>query len=275
MSSPLALETRQLHAHLGGRPVLQALDLQVPAGRWLSVVGPNGAGKSTLLKALAGLLPVEGELDLLGRPLPQWGRRERACTLAWLGQGQEAADDLKVYDVVMLGRLPHQGWQAQATPRDHEAVARALALTKTTSWQERPLGTLSGGERQRVLLARALAVEAPVLLLDEPLAHLDMAHQAQWWQLVRQLVALGTTVVSVLHEISMALQADELLVLHEGRLAHQGAPGDLATRQAVERVFGQRFTLHELQGQWVALPVAPGLAQAAAPGAGVLGLKSQ
>ncbi len=252
-----ALQTRQLCARLGGRTVLQGLDVQIPAGRWLSVVGPNGAGKSTLLKALAGLLPVEGELNLLGRPLWQWARHERACTLAWLGQGQEAAEELTVHELVMLGRLPHQGWQAQPTPRDHEAVARALALTETSAWQDRPLGTLSGGERQRVLLARALAVEAQVLLLDEPLAHLDLAQQAQWWQLVRQLVGQGTTVVSVLHEIGMALQADELLVLQEGRLAHQGAPGELATRQAVERVFGHRFKLHELQGQWVALPQAP------------------
>ena len=254
MSTPAALQAQGLGVRLAGRRVLQGLDVSVPAGRWTWVVGPNGAGKSTLLKALAGLLPAEGPLHWAGRPLAAWGRRERARHLAWLGQGQAAPEDLSVQDVALLGRLPHQGWQAQATPQDQAAVQQALAATDMLSLREQPLGRLSAGERQRALLARALAVQAPVLLMDEPLAHLDPPHQARWWAQVRELLAQGRTVVTVLHELSMALQADELLVMQSGRLLHQGPPSDSATRQAVEQVFGQSVSLRQVEGQWLALP---------------------
>ncbi len=261
-----AVEARGLQVSLGGQPVLHGVDVSLAAGRWTAVVGPNGAGKSSLLKALAGLLPHAGELRLEGRPLAQWGRQARARQLAWLGQGQDSAADLSAWDVVMLGRLPHQGWQAQASDTDRAAVRRAMQATDTTALAHRPLGRLSGGERQRVLLARALAVEAPVLLMDEPLANLDAPHQALWWQVVREQVARGGTVVSVLHELTLALQADELLVLRGGRLVHHGAPADAATREAVQAAFDHALTLHEVDGQWVALPRL-GAAQAA----GVLG----
>ncbi len=254
MSGTPALQARHLSVQLGGRPVLHAMDLAIAPGRWTCIVGPNGAGKSTLLKALAGLLPAQGDLRLLGRPLAGWSRRERACQLAWLGQGQEAATDLSVHDLVMLGRLPHQGWQAQPSAQDGEAVARALAATDMAALRDRPVGELSAGERQRALLARALAVDAPVLLMDEPLANLDPQHQAGWWQLVRSLVGQGRTVVTVLHEMSMALQADALLVLQGGRLLHQGLPGDAATHAALEQVFEHSLLIQPFQGQWVALP---------------------
>ena len=231
------------------------MDLTLPSGRWTSIVGPNGAGKSTLLKVLAGLLAVRsGSVQLLGRDLHGWSRRERARRLAWLGQNEAAADDLCVYDLAMLGRLPHQGWMQPASPADHAAVEQALRTTQAWDWRERPLSQLSGGERQRVLLARALAVQAQVLLMDEPLANLDPPHQADWLALVRALVAQGRTVVSVLHELGMALHADELVVMQAGCIAHQGASSDPATHRAVQQVFDQRVAIHALEGQWVALP---------------------
>ncbi|MBU3740480.1 MAG: ABC transporter ATP-binding protein [Rhodoferax sp.] len=241
---------------MGNKQVLQGIDVALPAGRWTSVVGPNGAGKSTLLKVLAGLLPHHGEVRLLGRPLPALTGRQRALQLSWLGQNEAAADDLTVLDVVMLGRLPHQPWLVGPSPADHAAVQQALQATQAWDWRHRSLGQLSGGERQRVLLARALAVQAPVLLMDEPLANLDPPHQADWLTLVRGLTARGHTVVSVLHEVSMALQADDLLVLAEGRLAHHGPCLSLASHRALEKVFDHRIVIHALQGQWVALPVA-------------------
>ena len=218
------------------------------------MVGPNGAGKSTLLKVLAGLLPHAGEVRLLGQPMAAMRGRERARKLSWLGQNESSADDLTAYDVAMLGRLPHQPWLAPASAADHAAVERALRQTQAWDWRGRPLGMLSGGERQRVLLARALAVEAEVLLMDEPLANLDPPHQTDWLLTVRNLVASGKTVVSVLHEISFALQADELVVMDEGRIAHQGACADAATHRAVEQVFDQRIAIHPLAGQWLAVP---------------------
>ena len=135
------------------------------------------------------------------------------------------------------------------------ACERALRQTQAWDWRERPLGALSGGERQRVLLARALAVEAQVLLMDEPLANLDPPHQADWLLLVRELVAAGRSVVSVLHEISIALHADDLVVMQQGRIAHHGACSDASTHRALELVFDYRIAIHALAGQWVALPV--------------------
>jgi iron complex transport system ATP-binding protein len=249
-----ALVGRALSARLGHTQVLHGIDLVLPAGRWTSIVGPNGAGKSTLLKVLAGLLPCDGEVLLEGRPLAAWTGRARAQRVSWLGQGEGGADDLTAYDVALLGRLPHRPWLAPATPADHAAVERALRATQAWDWRDRPLGELSGGERQRVLLARALAVEAPVLLMDEPLANLDPPHQADWLASVRALVAAGRTVVSVLHEIGFALQADDVLVLRAGRVAHAGPAADAATHRALERVFDERIAILPLSGQWVALP---------------------
>ncbi|MBP8230235.1 MAG: ABC transporter ATP-binding protein, partial [Xylophilus sp.] len=169
-----ALEARDVSAVLGASKVLHHIDLQIPVGRWTSIVGPNGAGKSTLLKVLAGLLAHSGEVRLFGDVLHSLPGRVRAQRLSWLGQGgagEGSADDLMVYDVAMLGRLPHQRWLAAPNDADRAAVERALRSTQAWGWRDRPLGQLSGGERQRVLLARALAVEAEVLLMDEPLAN--------------------------------------------------------------------------------------------------------
>ena len=256
MTAPgIALAAQALSVRVQRRTLLHDVALQLPAGRWTSIVGPNGAGKSTLLRALVGLQPLaQGQVWLQGRPLADWPRRERAQCLAWLGQGEGAADDLCVYDVAMLGRLPHQGWMQPPTAADHAAVEQALRSTQAWDWRARPLGQLSGGERQRVLLARLLAVQAQVLLMDEPLANLDPPHQADWLLLVRALVAEGKTVVSVLHEVSMALQADHVTVLARGRVVHHGAAADPATHRAVERVFDHRIAIHSVAGQWMALP---------------------
>jgi iron complex transport system ATP-binding protein len=249
-----ALAARGLSAALGGTPVLHDIDLTLRRGAWICVVGPNGAGKSTLLKVLAGLLPHAGQVDLLGRPLADWPPRERARRLSWLGQNEGGAEDLCAWDVAMLGRLPHQSWLAAPSEADRAAVEQALRATQAWDWRDRPLGELSGGERQRVLLARALAVQADVLLMDEPLANLDAPHQADWLCLVRERVAQGHTVVSVLHEIGIALHADELVVMQAGRLRWQGASGDAATHQALAEVFEHRLVIRPLDGQWVVLP---------------------
>jgi iron complex transport system ATP-binding protein len=249
-----ALAASKLHVALAGREVLHGIDLQLPAGRWTAIVGPNGAGKTTLLKALAHLLPARGLIELFGRGSARWTDRERARAISWLGQSEPGAEDLRARDVVMLGRLPHQGWLAQPSIDDAARVEDAMRRTQCWDWRERPLGQLSGGERQRVLLARALAVGAPLLLMDEPLANLDPPHQADWLALVRRHVAGGGTVVSVLHELTMALHADDLVLLQDGRLLHHGACGDPATHDALRRVFSHRVQVHQLAGQWVALP---------------------
>ena len=255
----VAVRARNIRAKLGNKEVLSNVSVDFPRARWTSIVGPNGAGKSTLLKVLAGLTRFDGSTHLLGQAMQSMPAKQRAQQLSWLGQsagglGEASADDLTAYDVTMLGRLPHQSWLASANQTDHTAVENALRSTQAWDWRGRPLGQLSGGERQRVLLARALAVEADVLLMDEPLANLDPPHQTDWLLLVKALVASGKTVITVLHEISFALQADEVVLIQAGRVVHQGLCSDPASHRAIESLFDQRIAIHELAGQWVAVP---------------------
>ena len=252
--SSAALSATDLRVELGGTEVLRGIELDLPTGRWTAIVGPNGAGKTTLLKALAQLLPYQGRVRMLGRDARAWGHRERARALAWLGQHEGGADDLLARDVVMLGRLPHQDWLGAASAQDNAAVEAAMRETQSWDWRERALGSLSGGERQRVLLARALAVKAQLLVMDEPLANLDPPHQSDWLRIVRAHVQGGGTALSVLHELTMALHADEMVVMSAGRVVHQGACADSATHRALEQVFDRRVTVHSLADQWVALP---------------------
>ena len=257
-SSDMALAAQQLQVVLGGQRLLHGVQLAVPARKWTAIVGPNGAGKSTLLRTLAGLLPQrqwQGQIEWMGRTLADWPRRERARQLAWLGQNETGAQDLSAYDVVMLGRLPHQAWLAPASAQDHAVVQQCLQQTGAWDWRMRPLGALSGGERQRVLLARCLAVQAQVLLMDEPLANLDPPHQSHWMQTVQQLVLQGRSVVSVLHELGIALQSDHMVVMQAGQVLHQGATADRATHAALEAVFAHRIRVRQIEGMWMALPV--------------------
>lgn len=252
----IAISAESISVNAKNRYILNRVDASIFAGQWTAIVGPNGAGKSTLLRALAGLQPLaQGQVQLLGQPLAQWPRKAQARQLAWLGQGESAPADLSSYDVAMLGRLPHQNWLAAPSAADHAAVAQALQATQAWDWRDRPLGELSGGERQRVLLARALAVEARVLLMDEPLANLDPPQQSAWMQTVRALSAEGVAVVSVLHELGIALQSEQLIVMQRGRVLHQGATSDSATHAALEAVFEQRIRVCQVDGRWWALPV--------------------
>lgn len=249
-----ALAAAQLGLRRGAHEVLTDVTFSVPRGQWLAVVGPNGAGKSTLLQCLAGLLPYTGEVRLLGKPLAQWRAAERARALAWLGQWQPLAEHVRAFDTVMLGRLPHQGWLSAPSEEDRAAVERALHAVHAWEWRDRPLGALSGGERQRVLIARALATESEVLLLDEPLASLDPPHQADVLALMRAHAARGGAVVSVLHELSLALAADALLIIKDGRVLHHGACDERATQQALVQAFDGRIAVHEVAGRFAVLP---------------------
>jgi iron complex transport system ATP-binding protein len=217
-----ALQTLQLSAELGGRKSSKPLTCRSP-GRWTCVVGPNGAGKSSLLKALAGLLPHSGQVLWQGQPLASLTRQQRgfATVLAGPGRSQHAR-------LARVGRgharpLATPKLAGYTLPQDAQMVEAALKATQAWDWRERTLGELSGGERQRVLLARAMAGNAPTMLMDEPLANLDPPHQVDWLEQVHCLLAQGTTVVSVLHEIGMALHADDIVVMREGQVVHHGA----------------------------------------------------
>lgn len=251
------LACRGLGLGYAGRSVLEGLDLDFAAGTWTAIVGPNGAGKSTLLRALAALqAPLSGQVLLNGRPIEEYGPRQRAQCLAWLGQAEEggALAQSRVEDVVMLGRLPWQNWLGQVQAADRAAVEEALGLCNLLPLRARSMGSLSGGERQRVLLARALAGQAAVLLLDEPLAHLDVQHQWETIALLRRLARRGHTVLSVLHELGWAAQADALLVLDSGRCFGPAALDDAAQRQALLQAFAGRVRVLHDGAQWAVLP---------------------
>jgi iron complex transport system ATP-binding protein len=253
------MTTAQLSAHrlslrLGSTQALKDVSLLVPAG-WTAIVGPNGAGKSTLLRVLAGLQRADsGEVRLHGKPLAQWPARERAMQMAWLAQQGETRGDLNVRELVHLGRLPRLGLFAAPSAHDEARVDQAMQDAECTEWQQRSLHELSGGERQRVLLARALAVDAPLLMLDEPTTHLDPPHQVALVRLLQRQVRAGVTVLSVLHDLSLALLADRLVVMERGRIAALGARDDPALHAALVEVFGNAIRVVPFESRWIAVP---------------------
>ena len=238
--------------------LLNDVNLSVQAGCWTAIVGPNGAGKSTLLRSMAGLgqanALARGDVSLLGKPMAEWTARSKAQTMSWLGQNEVVTHDLNCYDLVMLGRLPHQAWLAQPSENDHGAVEQAMRQTHSWNWRHRAVASLSGGERQRVLLARALAVQAEVILMDEPLVNLDPPHQSDWMETVQTLVAKGRTVVSVLHELHVALQSDRMVIMGDGKIQHHGRTSDPQTHRALEAVFDDRIAICAVEGTLIALP---------------------
>jgi iron complex transport system ATP-binding protein len=222
------------------RLVLEGISLEVAAGTWTAVVGPNGCGKSTLLRALAGLLaPATGSVFLRGRRLQEWPRRERAKRLAWLAQASTPAD-LTVDECVSLGRFAHIGWLGHHEAADRIAVERAMRATGTLELAHRRLPTLSGGERQRVHLARVLAVEASVLLLDEPTTHLDPPHQEDIGRIMRdQSHGCGVTIVSAIHDLSLALMADQVVVMGPQGVVGHGTVERVLEQDWLSRAFGE------------------------------------
>jgi iron complex transport system ATP-binding protein len=248
------LTAQHLSLLLGRNTVLRDVSLTLSPG-WTAVVGPNGAGKSTLLRVLAGLqTPDSGVVLLDGQPLSAWAPPQRAQRLAWLAQHSETSAELTVRETVHLGRLPHLGLFAAPGPTDEAAVDAALLATECTAWQHRRLHELSGGERQRVFLARALAVQAPLLLLDEPTTHLDPPHQVALVRLLQQQARAGTHVVSVLHDVSLALQADQLVVMAAGRIVAQGQSSDPALHAALIEVFHHAIHIQKIAHRWVVIP---------------------
>jgi iron complex transport system ATP-binding protein len=221
------------------RSALEEVGVSVSDRRLVAVVGPNGSGKTTLLRALTGqVTPSAGNVTLDGKAVREWRPPEMARVLAVVTQREEPAFPLRVPEAVLLGRYAHLGPFASATNADLAAVRQAMTRCDLDGMTERRIDTLSGGEWQRVRLARALAQEPRLLVLDEPTAALDVRHEMQIFELVRRLVdeALGAVIVT--HHLNLAARyADELLLLSQGRVAAQGTPGDVLRAEILERVF--------------------------------------
>ena len=241
----------------GGRQILDAVNLELGPGEKVALVGPNGAGKTTLLRALAGLLPAQGTVHVEGRAVAALDLRERARRFAYLPQGQNVHWPLPVRDVVALGRYPHGATDPSRLGADDSAIVeRAMRATDVAAFADRPVTELSGGERSRVLLARALAVAAPVILADEPTTSLDPRHQIEVMHLLRD-AAESALVIVVTHDLSLAARfADTVIVLHNGRLVASGRPAETLSDEMLARVFEVRAARHQHDGAPVIVPWA-------------------
>jgi iron complex transport system ATP-binding protein len=244
------LRASGIEVRLGRRTVLAGLDVVIEPGGLTIVVGPNGAGKTTLLRALAGLLPLtRGDIALGARPLQSLSPAERARTIAYLPQGGGIAWPIPVWSVVALGRMPHGERSADLPERGEAAVAAAIAAAGLQGFEARSATELSGGERARVLLARALATEAPILLADEPVAALDPRHQLLVLDILRDKARSGATVVAVMHDLPLAARfADRTLLMRHGRIEADGAPRDVLTAAQLAANFGIEATVTNQDG---------------------------
>jgi iron complex transport system ATP-binding protein len=252
------LSAQGLNVKLTGRLVLNDISLALSSGHLVALVGPNGAGKTTLLRALAGLVASHGAVHVGGDALSSLTLRERARRFAYLPQGHIMYWPLPARDIVALGRYPHGATDpARLTPDDTEAVRRAMQATDVMEFSERRVTELSGGERSRVALARVLAVEAPVILADEPTASLDPRHQIDVMKSLRTAADQGTLVIVVTHDLGLAARfADSILVLSGGRLVSQGAAAEALSEQVVADVFRISAYRAEYQREAVIVPWA-------------------
>lgn len=246
------LAIRNLSVTLGGRRVVHGISLEVGAGECVGLIGPNGAGKSTAMRAALGLIPASGTSNLREMPPPI-----RARHAAWLPQGREIAWDVSVEALVKLGRVPYRRFAAPLSDADRRAVASAMERTEIKAFASRSVDSLSGGEQARVLLARALAQEAPLLLADEPIAALDPAHQIATMESFAALAREGKAVVTALHDLGLAARwCTRLVLLDRGRIVADGPPDTVLTAERLHAVYGIDAYINNAEGRLIVQPLA-------------------
>lgn len=244
------------------RRVLRDVNLTVHTGQAVGLIGPNGSGKSTLLRLVSrGLRPDQGSIQLNGMNIADFKTRDIARCLAMVEQKRTIGFDFTVRDIVSMGRLPHRGRWSRESWADREAIERAMRWAEVKELSARSVRTLSGGEEQRVFLALALAQEPEVLLLDEPTTFLDLRHQLSFLSIVKDRIAAGLTVVLAIHDLTLAAQtADQIVMLHDGSIACAGPPKDVLTMENIRTVFGVEAIVgqHQETGMLYVLPALPG-----------------
>jgi iron complex transport system ATP-binding protein len=247
------IELRSLEVSFDGADAVRGLTLDVAADEWVMLIGPNGAGKTSALRAVCGLVPFRGQVLVDGRDVRELRRRDLARLIAFVPQTPVMPPELTVAEYALLGRTPHLGHLAVEGRRDRQAVARALERLDLLPFAERGLGSLSGGEAQRAVLARALAQEARILLLDEPTTSLDLGRQQQVLELVDSLRADGLTVLSTMHDLTLAGQyADRLVLLDRGSVVAEGAPREVLSTSNLAAYYGAEVrVVHDDEGVFV------------------------
>ncbi len=251
-----AIELQDVTVELGGRAVVDRVAATVASGEWLALIGPNGAGKTSLLRAIARLVPFSGSIALEGRSTSSLSRTELSRLLAVVPQEPSTPPWMTVSEYVLLGRTPYLGPLGKEGARDRDAAGRALSRLGLLDYRARRLGTLSGGEKQRVVVARALAQDARIVLLDEPTAALDIGHQQQALELLDSLRAdSGLTLVAAMHDLTLAAQyADRMLLLDGGRVMAEGAPADVLTEAALAAHYGATIDVVAVNGRIAVVP---------------------
>ena len=252
------LEVADLEVRIGGQTLVDGVALSVERGQVVGLVGPNGAGKSTLLRAVSGVQStVRGDIRIEGQPAAALERRDLARRLAVVQQLPEAPSGMLVSELVLLGRHPHLGWFERESSRDVQIARHAMARAGCLELLDREVGTLSGGERRRAFIARALAQEPELLLLDEPTANLDAGAQAEICELLRVLAGDGVGVLVVLHDLTLAASTcDRVVLLADGRVVDAGSPDEVITSERVARMYGPGVTVlrHPEDGRPIVIP---------------------
>lgn len=246
------LDVQNLFVSFPGKPILQNVSLSIPTGQVTVLLGPNGCGKTTFLKALCGILPVKGGSAFLdGQELLSLPQRERARRVAYLAQGRQIPD-ITVQRLVLHGRFPYLSYPRRYRSQDYAAAQAAMAQMDLEALADTPLDQLSGGQRQKVYIAMALAQDTPVVLLDEPITYLDVAHQFQLLSQAKALSQQGKTVVMVVHDIPAAMGvADHIVLMDRGQIVFQGTPEALYASGAVTGVFGMKLRRVQSEKRWV------------------------
>lgn len=255
----MTLRAEAIAVSLGHRPVLSGVSMACAAGRITGLVGPNGAGKSTLLKALAGVVPLAaGQVTLAGQPITTLPPSELGRRLAYLPQERRVHWPLAARAVVALGRLPHRTGRGGESNADRTAIVQAMDAMHVAHLASRPVSAISGGELARVLLARALAQDAAVIVADEPTAGLDPAHALALFDVLGRLAAAGRTIVVALHDLSLAARfCHDVVLLADGRVAAAGAAAHVLVPARLDAVFGARMAVGRLEGVPIVVPIAP------------------
>jgi iron complex transport system ATP-binding protein len=250
------IELRDVSVRFGSVDAVRDVSLTVESGAWIALIGPNGAGKTSMLRAMCRLVSFRGEIALDGQSVRALSRRELARIIAFVPQTPVTPHELTVAEYVLLGRTPYLAYLGGESRADRLAAQRALDRLELRAFAERALGSLSGGELQRAVLARALAQEAPILMLDEPTTALDLGRQQQVLELVDSLRSDGLTVVSTLHDLTLAGQfADRLVLLDRGAVVAEGRPEDVLSVENLESYYDASVRVIEEDGRVFVLPL--------------------